>query len=450
MTVNVVHCVDTEGPLDEKIKDTFKRLNEIFGIDIKASKENLKKLQNMKIPLNGLEKSVAKVVNKKNLNYQKNWKQIDKMLDNITSQSFRLKYKDSFGKGWVFSWFCLDHVGFEKNPRSRDLGYHKIFDHYRKRKVTDGWNNDEIGFHYHPLPFSKQANHCATHWWSNGQQLFEILSRRIIERQWFPTIHRPGFHVCRPESNWFLEQFIPFDFSNQATKNNSEDNLQKDLNLGRFGDWRRAPRSWEPYNPSFDDYQKKGNCRRFIFRCLNVGTRIRLLSQQDVYDAFKLSKITKKEVVLAFTNHDFREMEEDIKLVYDYLKKASLKFKDVKWRNLNAKKSAIKSLNLKAIKKLDFDLEFIESKVRTTIRIKSSKKIFGPQPFLALKNKKGFFFHDNFDIHTPFCEWSYTLDKNTIEKKNIESFGFAANDNEGQCCVINVNPHTGKFIKTNL
>ena len=115
MTVNVVHCVDTEGPLDEKLKDTFKRLNEIFGLDIKASKENLKKLQNMKIPLNGLEKSVAKVVNKKNLNYQKNWKQIDKMLDNITSESFRLKYKDSFGKGWVFSWFCLDHVGFEKN-----------------------------------------------------------------------------------------------------------------------------------------------------------------------------------------------------------------------------------------------------------------------------------------------------------------------------------------------
>ena len=106
-----------------------------------------------------------------------------------------------------------------------------------------------------------------------------------------------------------------------------------------------------------------------------MGTRIRLLSQQDVYDAFKLSKMTKKEVVLAFTNHDFREMEEDIKLVYNYLKKASLKFKDVKWRNLNAKKSAIKSLNLKAIKKLDFDLEFIESKVRTTIRINSSKKI---------------------------------------------------------------------------
>ena len=71
MTVNVVHCVDTEGPLDEKLKDTFKRLNEIFGLDIKASKENLKKLQNMKIPLNGLEKSVAKVVNKKKFELSK-------------------------------------------------------------------------------------------------------------------------------------------------------------------------------------------------------------------------------------------------------------------------------------------------------------------------------------------------------------------------------------------
>ena len=68
-------------------------------------------------------------------------------------------------------------------------------------------------------PFSNNFNHCAQ-WWSNGQQLFEILSRRIIERQWIPTIHpKYIFHVCRQEKfQLVLEKFIPFDFSNQAIK----------------------------------------------------------------------------------------------------------------------------------------------------------------------------------------------------------------------------------------
>ena len=45
---------------------------------------------------------------------------------------FRNKDKDSFGKNWIFNWHCLDHVGYKNNPRRRDIGYHKIFDHYRK------------------------------------------------------------------------------------------------------------------------------------------------------------------------------------------------------------------------------------------------------------------------------------------------------------------------------
>ena len=32
----------------------------------------------------------------------------------------------------------------------------------------------------------------------------------------FPRRIVPGFHVIRPDSHWFLEQHIPFDFSNQA------------------------------------------------------------------------------------------------------------------------------------------------------------------------------------------------------------------------------------------
>ena len=32
-TVHVVHCIDTEGPLKETIHATFKRLEEMFGLE---------------------------------------------------------------------------------------------------------------------------------------------------------------------------------------------------------------------------------------------------------------------------------------------------------------------------------------------------------------------------------------------------------------------------------
>ena len=40
----IVHLVDAEGPLNEPIQTTFKRIHALFGLKIKASKSNLKKI----------------------------------------------------------------------------------------------------------------------------------------------------------------------------------------------------------------------------------------------------------------------------------------------------------------------------------------------------------------------------------------------------------------------
>ena len=115
-----------------------------------------------------------------------------------------------------------------------------------------------------------------------------------------------------------LNQFIPFDYSNQSCD-------QVNLNYGRFENWKNAPKDWAPYHPSHDDYKKKGDSRRWIARCLNVGTRIANLNQKEVNKAF-LAKKLKKKAILAFTNHDFRSMTNDFEDVYKMLKKASIKY----------------------------------------------------------------------------------------------------------------------------
>ena len=313
-TVYVVHCIDTEGPLYESVAATFERLKAIFNLDLKPSVALLRRLQAGEVDLGGWRVPSGRW-----------WTRTCWLTTTLGTRSMPCspgscprssanKVCDSAGGGWVYNWFCVDHVGYGDNPRRRDMGYHNIFDHYDALLREAGSTPDRIYFHYHPHGFRHEAHRCATHWWSASDSLFQVLSRRVIDRRWFPAAHRPGFHVIRPDSHWFLEQFIPFDYASQSMAPTAEDAAQFGLQGGRYGDWRRAPVTWEPYHPAADDYQVPGSCRRWVARCLNVGTRYRLLSDQDVRLAFEEAR-GGKAVILAVTNHDFRDMAPDVDLV---------------------------------------------------------------------------------------------------------------------------------------
>lgn len=430
--LNVVHLVDTEGPLYESNELTFKRIKEIFKISIKPSNKNLKKILNKSIDLK-LQKKQAKLFynsfNKNTLNYKKNLTQLNKENLIIFDKKFRQKFKDSFGKNWKINWNCVDHVNYKKNPQKRVLGYHKIFDYYsnflKKTKI-----NDSLHFHFHPISINKIANTTGNHYFSNSDNLFQILARRIIDRNWFPSVFRAGFHIENPDSNWFLNQFIPFDYSNQSCD-------QVNLNYGRFENWKNAPKDWAPYHPSHDDYKKKGDSRRWIARCLNVGTRIANLNQKEVDKAF-LAKKLKKKSILAFTNHDFRSMTKDFEDVYKMLKKASLKY-GIKFKFSDAREAFHDEFKMSKIK-LRFKIKFKKNK----IFIKSNKKIFGPQPFLALKTVSNKYFHENFFIEEPFKKWIYTFDRHSIDIKNLKCFALAANDKFGNTTIVKVDFNKSK------
>ena len=131
--VFIVHCIDTEGPMDETLKETFIRIKKISGIEIDPSINNLTKLQNKEIDLNGKESIVSNLVQPSRINMNRNWNDINKMLDKIQNSKFRNKLKDHNGNGWIYNWFCLDHVNMNgNNPGNRDIGHHKVLDFYTK------------------------------------------------------------------------------------------------------------------------------------------------------------------------------------------------------------------------------------------------------------------------------------------------------------------------------
>jgi hypothetical protein len=136
-TVFVVHCVDTEGPLHESVEATFERLRSIFGLELEPSVALLHRLQRGEEDLGGKEAAVQKVVDPHLLAYNDTWDKVDALLADCLSGEFRARVTDSAGGGWVYSWFCVDHVDYQGNPRRRDIGYHNVFDHYRSALYGD-------------------------------------------------------------------------------------------------------------------------------------------------------------------------------------------------------------------------------------------------------------------------------------------------------------------------
>jgi len=443
--VYVSHCVDTEGPLFEPIEATFNRLEKIFGINITPSKENLRKLQNEEIELNVSKNEISKVVDDKLINTNETWKDIERQYFKVTNDEFRSKYPDSEGGGWKYSWFIMDHSGFSgKNPRRRALGKHVVYDQY-KRWISKRRNSiDEVNFHYHPSSIRNDAHRCATEYVGDSN-IFKVLARKIIDRQWFPAAYRPGFHSERPDSHWLLEQWIPFDFGNQSGKTSDD---QPDLAGGRFGNWRRAPTSWVPYNPAHDDYQSRGNCRRYIARCLNIDTRHTNLNQQDVRQAFEEAEDQGRSL-LSFTDHDHRKMARHVEKVWGIIDDVSKEFENVSFKHTTAIEGirAVLGIETPHPPKLNAKVDKVEGK--DVLVVEAENEIFGPQPFLALKTSSGEYVWQNFD-RASYNVWTYTFDFHTLPINAIDCIGVAANSSNGVTDVLKLHPNRNKIDKKTI
>lgn len=441
--VLIVHAIDTEGPLYESLSAKFERLNELYKIDhIPATHENFKKLQRAEIDLDGIEVDIQRTLSGHLINYNDTWDKIDLMLDEVMSKEFRTKFTDSLGAGWVFNWHCMDHVSFDYNPRRRDMGYNNIFDHYKERLQAEEDCPDGLHWHFHPLSCYREAHRCATSYLTNDS-IYQILCRKIIDRDWFPSVFRAGFQTERPDSNWFLEQWIPFDISNMALDDNSELDSTVDFRNGRSGDWRLAPSDWSIYNPSHDNYQIKGNCRRWIGRALNVLNRVASIDQHEMDKAFSRADTFNEPVIVGLASHDFRNLATEVDYICKLIKNSQQRYPEVEFvfsEAIEAFRTAIWPDGIED-DALDFELKFNSQTERDVpnIEIITKKgKVFGPQPFLAIKTKSQRYIHDNFDFSTSGDRWFYAFHGDTLPLEDVAKIAVAASDKYGNVCIKHI------------
>jgi|SRR3989344_3345526 len=439
--VYIVHHVDTEGPLYESVPETFKRLESILNIIIpfRPTKKNLEKILRGELKGVGpsLQAEIRKIANPHSLTFNSSWEMIDAMLRRILKKEYRDKILDSFGNGWIYNWHILDHAGFKTNKRRKDLGYLNIFNHYEKVLQETGSKQDAIHWHFHPIPFFREAHITATSYENSYTELHQVLCRRLIEKKWFPRVNRAGFHTERPDSNWFLEQWIPFDPSNQSMTTEYA-SLQLDNMHGRYGDWTGAPSDWSVYHPDIYDWRKKGALKRVVARTLNLNTRFRNITVAEIEKAFAKAA-DGENVYLGITNHDFRDMEPEIDTFREMLLSVAKKFPDTKFKFSESVYAFRQVLGYseEMVEKNALELNCtIEGDV-LMVKVTNGEP-FGPQPYLAIKTKKQKYFHDNFDFGEHKKTYFYTFDRYTIPLIDIESIAVASNDIFGNTAMVRI------------
>jgi hypothetical protein len=419
-----VHAVDTEGPISETLYDTFERLKELFGVILKPTVGNLLALQSRSIPLDGVEEDVANCFSMKRLSFIQDIGTLDVMLDDIFSKNFRNRFLDDMKRPYSFSWFCIDHVGFETNERRRLLGHGTIFKHYFHRINLAEHSIgvlDSLDWHYHGVSFGRHAHQFGLNW-SFDTSHIQVLSRRLLDFGHYPSCFRAGGWIERPDMNLFLEQWIPFDFSNHSFASGS---TQPDYKSGRFSNWSYARRDWCAYHPSIRDYQQEGELHRAMFRSLSIDARGGSIGEEDIELAFLQARQGFRPV-LSVTNHDNRDMRPEIESVMSMVNQMRARFPDVTFLNATAQEAAMLHLHREEPASWEMDVKLQGD----SLFVRSDRELFGAQPFLAFKTTDGRYFHDNFSMLS-IGEWLYVFDQYTVPIRAVESIGIAAHDKLG-------------------
>jgi hypothetical protein len=297
------------------------------------------------------------------------WEAVDGAMDKLFSPGFRERRPDPAGGVLKFGWFFLTWTGFRTNPRDRALGYHAVRDHYVERwgEAISAYG-DEHCWHYHHPPASGIGNEWGLDWDASDEH-DAIVSRQILERNWFPTCFRAGGTILTPESSRWVDAWFPFDYSNRAP-----------VKLDGLVDWSPGVAEWTLYHPSPEDFRRPGPGRRRMARTLDLATWAHTLGEEDVAQAFELARLGEPAVLACF-EHDYRDIAERLDEFRAMVARVAERYPDVPWRYAAPVEAARRFLDVPAPPRLELDAAVIDGDVE----IRSSAPIFQSYPWLAIR-----------------------------------------------------------------
>jgi hypothetical protein len=181
-----------------------------------------------------------------------------------------------------------------------------------------------------------------------------------------------------------------------------------------------------------------------------MEARLRALTQTDVDAAFAQAE-RNGSALLAFTDHDFRDMAPEIDKVRGFIVSASARRPEVRFAYSDALTAARSHLGCPAAASLGLQARIVSQGADSRLlEVSAGAPLFGPQPFLAIKDKKGNYYCDNFDFTLDPRVWRYTLDWQTFRLEDLAAIGVAGVGAAGEVEILLIDPATGTMNRTLL
>ena len=308
------------------------------------------------------------------------WDEVDVATSKYFTNEYRTRFPDTRGRPAVFSWFFISWSGFSSNPVQRDFGWFTIFDHYRNRFGAEMQQyGDGMHWMYNHPPASGVGNEWGLDWLQNSHY-FDVLDRYLLDRSYFPSVVE--IPTEKNETSHWIEQWFPFDVGNRNCRDLNLGAVEADGKMtGTVLDWSVAPDDWSEYHPSANDYRAAGSMRRWIFRLLDIKTRIYQLRPEEIEKAFHRAR-SGRDTFLAAYEHDFRDRSGVLaELLLEPISRIACRYPDVQWLYADALAAAqeVTRVRDRVRPALRFELH------GSGVRIHSSKETFGPMPYVASK-----------------------------------------------------------------
>jgi hypothetical protein len=368
--------------------------------------------------------AMGPVTDSKHQDLLNNWDTVNTAFQYACSENYRLRYPDSQNKGLKFSLFCISWSGFKTNPVQRDFGWHTIFDNYKIsfKNEIQRWGDAFYWMYNHP-PTSGVGNEWGLDWLHNTHYL-NILNHFIIDRAYFPNcVEIP---TERNDTSHFLENYIPFDFSNRNSKKNNLNSVNADgKRTGEVLGWEHSPADWSHYHPDPDNYQQVGNMQRTIFRIVDIQSIVHMLGEEDIELAFQRCQKGHNTILCAY-EHDFRDRYEVIMArMIAPVHKLKTHYPNVKIIYETAENAARKICGY-PLNSSEIGLNLYRQE--DLLRISTIEPIFGREPYTCL-----YIPSENSYTHIPLVQIGYNtwqLPKFTFQKETV--IGVGVNDRKGQ------------------
>lgn len=353
------------------------------------------------------------------------------------TDQFRDKFTDSFGNPVIFSWFALTHPAYEQDAQS-DAGivFQQLMHHSESIKR---WG-DLLGWHYHATDWTPSMHDTSIGKWdqvrsfdgtqgytsSDVEMAEKMFAFLILEIGFYPTTFRSGWVWENNDFSLWLDDVIPFDFSNAAPLSASGAEEVK-WSAGKKYDWSQAPANWSYYHPDSTDYQQPGNLKRTIFRCLPGHRALDL----DLNRAF--SRAAKGEdVLISYYTHSFNSLEKFCRVVSGSLAR-SIYVGRISHRYVNALEGAQLMLGLNDT--IPPELSLVQ--FGDTCILSSNEQLFS-FPYGALKGSDGSYtrvrpLQERPRISDDRFEWTFDVGGRTFA-----AFAVGCTDNAGNSSVVNL------------